>query len=197
MEPRCIMRCNLVALVMVLTIAVSGCTVPMGTLHPGPLGQVDGLTIPAKDAVALYRVRGEWMRLDFDADMDYARLIRRREVNLYVRLRWCSNGVPGREITIARLFGEGGRVTNASRLRPVSGSPPKNLLVFRYHTYVPVRVPKGPVMPPGSPEQGGDYDLRHPADDLCMSVAGGDMAGNYGESTILVYPADAVSGAAR
>jgi len=31
---------------------------------------------------------------------------------------------------------------------------------------------------------------RHPADDLCLSVGGGDMLGNHGESTPAVYRRD-------
>jgi hypothetical protein len=186
---------GLVLLIVALVDAVSGCTVPMGTLRPGSVAAIDGVAISAKDAHALYRVRDEWVRFDFDSDMDYARLIRRRALNVYVWVRWCGKGGPGRELTIARVFGEDGRVDASSRLAPVLSPQPESPVVFRYHTYVPVRVPKGPVMPPGSPEQGGDYDLRYPADDLCLSVGGGDMAGNHGESTLAVYPRDVLRSA--
>jgi hypothetical protein len=167
----------------------------MGSLRPGPVTTVDCPAIPAQDARDLYRVQDEWLRLDFDSDVDYTRLIVRRELNVYVRLFWCGKGRPGRELTIARLFGEDGRVGASSQLAPVAGAQPLDHVVFRYHTYVPIRVPKGPTMPVGSPEQGGDYDLRRPADDLCLSVGGGDMVGNHGESTPLVYPAAAVRAA--
>jgi hypothetical protein len=174
-------------LLIALAAAVSGCTVKMGTLRPGPASAIDGKAISLADARSLHYVRDEWMRFDFDSDMDYARLIRRRELNVYVRVRWCGNELQGRELTIARLFGEDGRVGASSRLLPEPSTQPGSPVAFRYHTYVPVRVPKGPVMPPGSPDQGGDYDLRHPADDLCLSVGGGDMFGNHGESTLAVY----------
>jgi hypothetical protein len=180
-------------LTVALAGAVSGCTVPMGALRPGPVTAIDGKAMPVTDARSLHNVRGAWMRFDFDSDMDYARLIRRRELNVYVRVRWCGNEVPGRELTTARLFGEDERVGASSRLVPLPTVQPMTSTIFRYHTYVPVHVPKGPAMPPGSPEQGGDYDLRHPSDDLCLSVGGGDMIGNHGESTILVYPAGVVS----
>jgi hypothetical protein len=177
-------------LVVALAGAVSGCTVPMGTLRPGPVTAIDGKAMPVTDARSLRNVRDEWMRFDFDSDMDYARLIRRRELNVYVRVRWCGRGGLGRELTTARLFGQDGRVDAANRLEPVPAGQPMTSTVFRYHAYVPVRVPKDPVMPPGRPDQGGDYDLRHPADDVCLSVGGGDMVGNHGESTFAVYPRD-------
>ncbi|WP_079520275.1 hypothetical protein [Luteibacter sp. 22Crub2.1] len=178
----------MLVLVAALAGALSGCTVPMGTLRHVSVAGIDGKAMPVPDVRSLHNVQGEWMRFDFDSDIDYARLVRRRELNVYVRLRWCGKGKAGRELTTARLFGDDGRVTASSRLAPVPARQPGSPIVFRYHTYVPVRVPKGPVMPPGSPEQGGDYDLRHPADDLCLSVGGGDMVGNHGESTLAVYP---------
>jgi len=179
-------------LVAVLAALVSGCTVPMGTLRHGSVTAIDDKAMPVTDASSLHNVRNEWMRFDFDSDIDYARLIRRRELNVYVRLRWCGKGQAGRELTTASLFGDDGRVSASSRLAPVPARQPGSPIVFRYHTYVPVRVPPGPVMPPGSPEQGGDYDLRHPADDLCLTVGGGDMVGNHGESTLVVYSRDAL-----
>ena len=84
MEPECVMRSALAILVVVLSVALPGCTVPMGNLRPGPVTALDGTAIPAKDARALYRARDEWMRFDFESDIDYARLIRRRELNVYV-----------------------------------------------------------------------------------------------------------------
>jgi hypothetical protein len=174
-------------LLFALTGALSGCAVPMGVLRPGSVASAEGLAIPAADAPSLYQVRDEWMRFDFDSDMDYARLIRRREMNVYVRLRWCGRDVPGRELMTARVFADDGRVDASSRLAPVPSSRPGEPAAFRYHTYVRVRVPKGPVLPPGAPEQGGDYDLQHPSDNVCLSVAGGDMAGNHGETLPLVY----------
>jgi hypothetical protein len=169
----------------------------MGTLHPGPVASIDRTAIPARDASSLYRLRDDWLRFDFDSDMDYARLIRRRELNVSVRLHWCGKEVPGRWLTSSPLFSEDGQVDKASRLVPVSDSRPGGSTVYAYHAYVRIDVPGGPPMPPGSPEQAGDYDLRHPADDLCLSVGGGDMGGNHGESTILVYPVDVVSAVAR
>lgn len=185
-------RSGLVLIIVALVGAASGCTFPMGTLRGGPVAGVDGVALPAKDARALYRVEDDWTRFDFESDMDYAQLIRRREVNVYVRVRWCGKDVPGRELTIARLFGEDGRVGKSSRLAPVPASEPKTSTVFRYHTYIPVRIPAGPVMPPGSPEQGGDYDFRNPSDDVCLTVGGGDMLGNHGESAPAVYPRDVI-----
>jgi len=145
----------------------------------------------------MYRLRDDWLRFDFDSDMDYARLIRRRELNVSVRLHWCGKEVPGRWLTSSPLFGEDGEVNKVSRLVPVLESPPGGSTAYTYHAYVRIHVPGGPAMPQGSPEQAGYYDLRHPADDLCLSVGGGDMAGNHGQSTILVYPADVVGAAAR
>lgn len=195
MESTFATRSRLLLLVVAMTAASAGCTVPMGALRPGRVTPVDGMSIPAVDARALYRLRDfDWFRLDFDSDTDYARVIRRRELNVYVRLRWCGDGLPGRELTTARLFGDDGRVSASSRLLPVSGSPPGSPVVFRYHTYVPVHLPRGPVMPAGSPDQGGDYDLRRPVDDLCVSVGGGDMVGNHGESKPAVYSAEVVRG---
>ena len=169
----------------------------MGALRAGPVAGVNGVAIPANDARSLYRVRDDWARFDFDSNVDYARLIRRREVNVYVRVRWCGKGVPGRELTSGRLFGEDGRVDASSRLKPVLVSEPGSSTVFRYHTYIPVHIPAGPTMPPGSPEQGGDYDFRNPSDDVCLTVGGGDMLGNYGESTPAVYSSVEVRAATR
>ena len=195
MEPTFATRSRLLLLVVAITAASVGCTVPMGNLRPGRATPIDGMSIPTVDARALYRIRDlDWLRFDFDSDTDYARVIRRRELNVYVRLRWCGGGLPGRELTTARLFGDDGRVSASSRLLPVSGSPPGSPVVFRYHTYVPVHLPRGPVMPAGSPDQGGDYDLRRPVDDLCVSVGGGDMVGNHGESKPAVYSAEGVRG---
>lgn len=174
-------------LIFALTAALPGCTVPMGALRPGPAVSIDGVAIPAKDAHSLYGVRDNWARLDFASDMDYARLIRRRELNVYVRLRWCGKDTPGRELTTTRLFGDDGRVEASSHLAPTQAPQPGEPGVFRYHTYVRVHIPKGPVMPPGSPEQDGDFDLRSPSDNVCLTVAGGDMVGNHGETAPIVY----------
>ena len=186
-----------VLLVVALASLLAGCTVPMGTLRPGPVVSIDRTAIPVRDASSLYRLRDDWLRFDFDSDMDYARLIRRRELNVSVRMHWCGKEVPRRWLTSSPLFGEDGKVNNASQLLPVSDSRAGGSTVYTYHAYVRIDVPGGPAMPPGSPEQGGDYDLRHPVDDLCLSVGGGDMVGNHGESTILVYPVDVVGTAAR
>lgn len=66
------------------------------------------------------RLRDDWLRFDIESDMDYARLIRRRELNVSVRLHWCGKEVPGRWLTSSPLFGEDGQVINASRLAAVS-----------------------------------------------------------------------------
>jgi hypothetical protein len=161
------------------------------------VASIDRTAIPVRDANSMYRLRDDWLRFDFDSDMDYARLIRRRELNVSVRLHWCGKEVPGRWLTSSLLFSGDGEVNKASRLVPVSDSRHGGSAAYTYHAYVRIHVPAGPAMPPGSPEQAGDYDLRHPADDLCLSVGGGDMVGNHGESTILVYPVDVVSAAAR